>query len=391
MESYRSDLFFVAFVAALAPLLAALPSRLRTPVVVAELMLGILIGPHLLDLVSPEGLVDILSELGLTFLLFMVGLEIDLGIIKGRALALAVAGWCLSLSAAMVSMAIVGSIGLIHAPPMLAAVALSTTALGVVAPILRDERLLDTEFGKLVMASAAMGEFGPLVVISLLLIPTHNTVMHTFFIVAFIAVAVMAAFMAIQVRSSNLLDALAHTMQSSGQAPVRICIALQAFFILLAGQFGLNVVFGAFAAGMVVGLASRGAAGTQLRQKLDAIGYGFLIPIFFIVAGMRFDVSALWGGPLVPVQLLALLGLLILIRGMPVLLYKEALNRQEKLPFALYSATGLPLIVIITEIGISSGAMAPDRAAVLLTAGMISVLVFPILASSALRGKAGVS
>lgn len=380
METYRSELFVIALVAALAPLLAELPSRFRVPVIAAELLLGIFIGPHIFHLVSPDGLVGMLGELGLTFLLFMVGLEIDLGDIRGKPLALAVGGWCLSFAVAMVSMLIVHAIGLIKAPPILAAVALSTTALGVLAPILRDEGVLESDFGGLVMSAATMGEFGPLVVISLLLIPTHGTVIHTIFIVAFIIVAFLAAYMVIQVRSSKLIDVLAHTMQSSGQLPVRICIALQALLVVLAAKFGLNIVIGAFAAGMVVGLTSRGERGMVLRQKLDAIGYGFLIPIFFINAGMRFDVSALWASPLVPVQLIALLGLMVLIRGMPVLLYGRSLSRSDQLPFALYSATGLPLIVIIAEFGVSSGLMAEDRAAVLVSAGMISVLLFPILA-----------
>ncbi|WP_139558800.1 cation:proton antiporter [Methylotetracoccus oryzae] len=385
MENFRSELFFIALVAALAPLMAELPSRFRVPVVVVELVLGIIIGPHILNLASPDGLVGMLGELGLTFLLFMVGLEIDLGEIQGRPMARAIAGWVLSFAVALVSMFIVHSIGLIQAPPILAAVALSTTALGILAPILRDEGVMDSDFGKLILPAAAMGEFGPLVVISMVLIPTHGTIIHTLFIVAFVAVAFLAAYMAIRVRTSKLIDTLAHTMQSSGQLPVRICIVLQALLVVLAAQFGLNVVFGAFAAGMVVGLASRGERGALLRQKLDAIGFGFLIPTFFIVAGMRFDVSALWASPLVPVQLLSLLGLLVLVRGAPVLLYKGELADADRLPFALYSATGLPLIVIITEIGVSSGLMAPDRAAVLVCAGMISVLLFPILAGRARR------
>lgn len=143
---------------------------------------------------------------------------------------------------------------------------------------------------------------------------------------------------------------------------------------------------GAFAAGIVVGLAIKGKEGELLRHKLDAIGYGFLIPIFFIVAGMRFEVSALWSAPLAPIQVALLSCLLVLVRGVPVLLYKKELTPEEKLPFALYSATGLPLIVIISEIGVSSGLMPPDRAAILVSAGMISVLLFPILAVK-LRGK----
>lgn len=380
METFRSALFFVAFAAALAPLLAEIPSRFRLPVVVVEILLGILIGPHVFKLITPDGLVGMLGDLGLTFLLFMVGLEIDLGDLRGRPMALAIGGWFLSFAVAMICMFFVHAIGLIQAPPILAAVALSTTALGVVVPILRDEGVLNTDFGRQVVAAAAMGEFGPLVIISLLLIPAHSTVIHTFFIVVFLGIAFLAAYAAIWVRSSKLIDALAHTMQSSGQFPVRLCIVFQALLVVMATEFGLNVVIGAFAAGMVVGLASRGERGSLLRQKLDAVGYGFLIPVFFIVVGMRFDLGALWAGPLVPVQIISLLGLLILVRGAPVLLYKQELAPVDRAPFALYSATGLPLIVIITEIGVSSGLMAQDRAAVLVCAGMLSVVLFPILA-----------
>lgn len=383
METYRSELFFIALAAALAPLLAHIPSRFRLPVVVVELLLGIFIGPHIFNLVSADGLVGMLGELGLTFLLFMVGLEIDLGEIQGRPSVLAVGGWLLSFAVAMVCMFIIHAIGLIQAPPILAAAAVSTTALGVLAPILRDEGILESDFGKLVLSAAAMGEFGPLMVISLLVIPTHTAWLHTLFMLAFVGIAFSVAYMTLRVRSSRLIDALAHTMQSSGQLPVRICIVLQALLVALAAKFGLNVVMGAFAAGMVVGLASKGEGGILLRQKLDAIGYGFLIPIFFITAGMRFDVAALWASPLVPVQIIALLVLLVLVRGAPILLYGQVLPQTDKLPFALYSATGLPLIVIITEIGVSSGLMMPDRAAVLVSAGMISVLLFPILAQRA--------
>jgi Kef-type K+ transport system membrane component KefB len=385
MENFRSELFVIALVAVLAPILAELPARFRLPVVIVEILLGIVIGPHLLNLASPDGFTGMLGELGLTFLLFMVGLGINLGEIQGKPLALAAGGWLLSFFVALVAMLFMQAIGLIQTPPILAAVALSTTALGVLAPILRDEGELESGFGKQVVAAAAMGEFGPLMVISLLVLPTHGAGLHALFMLSFIAAAFLAAYAAIRVRSSKLIDVLADTMQSSGQLPVRICIVLQAALVALAAKFGLNVVMGAFAAGMVVGMVSKGEGGKLLQGKLDAIGYGFLIPAFFIVAGMRFDVSALWASPLVPVQLLALLILLVLVRGAPVLLYGQSLSQQERLPFALYSATGLPMIVIITELGVSSGLMPANRAAVLVSAGMISVLVFPLLAGRARR------
>jgi Kef-type K+ transport system membrane component KefB len=386
MESYPTELLLIAFVAMLAPLLAELPRNFRLPVVVLEVILGILIGPQVFHLASPDGMTGTLAELGLTFLLFMVGLEIDFDKIRGRPLSLAVGGWFLSLFVAMVCMFFFNVIGLIQTPPVLAAVALSTTALGVLAPILRDRGELNTAFGTYMVAAAAVGEFGPLVVISMLLIPTNSTFVHALFMVTFIIIALAAANIALNTRSSRLIDILTRTMQSSGQLPVRICILLQILFVALAAKFGLNIVMGAFAAGIVVGLAIKGEEGELLRHKLDAIGYGFLIPIFFIVAGMRFEVSALWSAPLAPIQVALLSGLLVLVRGVPVLLYKKELTPEEKLPFALYSATGLPLIVIISEIGVSSGLMPPDRAAILVSAGMISILLFPILAVK-LRGK----
>lgn len=387
MQSLHSELFFIALAAALAPLLTQIPKSFRMPVLVGEILLGMLIGPHISNLVSTGGLVELLGELGLTYLLFMVGLEINLDELHGKTLNLAVSGWLLSFIIAMLFMYMFQSIGLISAPPILAAVALSTTALGIVGPILRESGTLDSPFGKLLMPAAAMGEFGPLMVISFLLIPTHSSVWHTLLMLAFVCTTILLVDMENRLRSSPWMELISQTMKKSGQFPVRICIAVQTMLVALATVFGINIVIGAFAAGLVVNLSIRGEGGEVLRQKLDAIGYGFLIPIFFIVVGIRFDISALWASPLVPVQIICLLGLLLLIRGAPVLLYNKLLAPEEKIPFALYSATGLPLMVIISEIGVSSGLLPADRGAVLVCSGMISVLLFPILAHRFIEDK----
>jgi Kef-type K+ transport system membrane component KefB len=380
VENFRSELFLVALVAALAPLIAEIPRHFRVPVVILELVLGIVIGPHVLGVAVPDGLVGTMGELGLTFLLFMVGMEVEPGALRGKPLTLAAGGWLLSFAVALLSMYALQAIGLIQAPPMMEAVALSTTALGILAPVLRDEGILDTDFGKLVLSAATMAEFGPLIVISLLVLPTHSFGVHTLLMLGFVAIALLTAWMTTRMRSAKWLEVLSRTMQSSGQLPVRLCILLQALLVLLAAKFGLNVVMGAFAAGMVVGMASKGEGGVVLRQKLDAIGYGFLIPFFFIVVGMKFNVGALFASPLVPLQVVALLALMVLIRAVPVFLYKQDLAAQDRVPFALYSSTSLTLIVVITEIGVSSGLMGSDHAAVLVSVGMISVLAFPILA-----------
>lgn len=386
METYPSELLPIAFVAMLAPLLVELPRHFRLPVVVLEIFLGMIIGPQVLNLSFPGGMIATLGNLGLAFLLFMVGLEIDFERIRGRPLTLAAGGWFLSLFLAMIFMFLFNQIGLIDSPPLLAAVALSTTALGILTPILRDRKELDSTFGTYLIAAAAVGEFGPIMVISLLVIPSHGTVLHTFFILSFIAMALGAAFLALNARSMGWLEIIGRSMKSSGQLAVRVCILLQILLVAMAAKFGLNIVLGAFASGMVVRLAIQGKEGELLRHKLDAIGFGFLIPIFFIIAGMKFDFSALWSTPMAPVQVALLLGLLLLVRGAPILLYKKELTPEEKIPFAFYSATGLPMIVIISEIGVASGLMPSDRASILVSAGMISVLLFPILAAR-LRGK----
>lgn len=387
MDSNYSQLAVLALVALVAPLISGLPRQIRLPVVVVELLLGIGLGPHALNLLQPTGLVSELSELGLTFLLFMVGFESDPSLFKGPNFQKAVSGWVLSFLLGLGLMTLFSITGLITAPPLMAAVGLSTTALGVLAPILRDQGELDSAFGRLFLPVATLGEFGPLMVISVLLIPAHSTVIHTLFIVLFTGLAFLAAFGAYHPTIRDLGSRLFAVLPQSGEFQVRLCILIQAVFIALAAKFGLNVVIGAFAAGLIVSLATRDRNSDVLKEKLHGLGYGFLIPFFFIVAGTRIDLSVLASNPLTLFQILGLLVLLLVIRGVPVFLYQQDLSREEKIRFTLYSATGLPIMVIVTEIGVDSGLMRPERATALLCAGMLSVVVFPLLADLARAGR----
>jgi Kef-type K+ transport system membrane component KefB len=387
MENYPSELLLIVFVATLAPLLAEWSAKYRQPVVVLEVVLGILIGQHGFKLANLDGFISTLSELGLTFLLFMVGLEIDVDRIRGKPLSMAMMGWLLSFTLAIICMFFFSKIGFITTPPLLAAVALSTTALGILIPILRDREELATDFGKYMIAVAAIAEFCPLLIISFVVIPTHSTVLNILLMVVFTIAALFAAFIALTTKSFRLLEVMSQTMQSSGQLPVRICILVQVLFVTLAAKFGFNIVIGAFTAGLLVGLVTKGEGGELLRHKLDAIGYGFLIPVFFISVGMKFDLGALLSVSFAPLQVLLFLVLMFVIRAVPVFLYRKELSIEEQISFAFYSATaGLPLILIITQIGVSAGLMPESKAAILVGAGMISVLLFPALALK-LRAK----
>jgi Kef-type K+ transport system membrane component KefB len=266
---------------------------------------------------------------------------------------------------------------------------LTTTAVSTLLPILRAADELETRFGSFLLGAGVVGEFGPVVLISVVFTREHSTPAQTTLMLTFVLIAVLTAAIALKVRPPKFLALLSRTMHASSQLPVRICILVWAFLTVLAQRLGLDMVLGAFASGMVVGLATRGEKGEPLRRKLDAIGFGFLIPMFFVTSGIRFDLGALLESARTLARLPVFLLSFLIVRGFPVLLYRRDLAKAEFLPLVLCSATALPLVVAITEIGVETGRMSTDNAAALVGAGMLSVLVFPLIAM-ALRRKSAV-
>ena len=238
------------------------------------------------------------------------------------------------------------------------------------------------------LAAGTIGELAPILAISLVL--THDTSRwtQTGLMLGFIIIASIAVLVALRLHPPAAVALFARTMHTSSQLPIRICILLLVGLVTLADTFGLDLILGAFAAGLTVGLANRVGPETErtLYHKLDAIGFGFLIPIFFVTSGIGFDVASLVASPAAMARVLVFLLLFLVIRGVPALLYGRALGRGELLPLALYSATALPLVVAITELGVSTGRMRKDNAAALVGAAILSVLIFP-LAALALRAR----
>lgn len=378
-------LLVVATIAVLAPLVVELTPGRLLPVVVAEIVLGIVVGP-LLGIVDVTPLLDELATFGLGFLFFLAGLEIDLRRVAGRPLALAAAGWGLSVVLAFLIAWSLDVAGL-HVPVALLAAALCTTSLGAVLPILRDSGLLATQLGALVVAAGLCGELLPLAFSrSLSPAPPAGAVA-----VVAAAVLVVGAVIAVQRRRPpRLLALLDRTMHASSQLPVRLCLLFLVALASVSDTAGLDVIVGAFVAGIVIGVArtadERGT--TVLEHKLEAIGYGFLVPIFFVVTGLRFDLGGLATDRgallLVPVFLVAILA----VRGLPALLYRRELPPRQCVAFALLSATALPLVVAITTIAVDRGAMPSETAAAMVSAAMLSVLLFPVAARAVLAGSA---
>jgi Kef-type K+ transport system membrane component KefB len=369
-------------IAVLAPLLAEIPIGFRLPVVVLEMVLGIIVGPQVLGLARPDGLLGWFGgTLGLAALFFMAGMELDLERVRGRPILLAALGWVISIALGVCAAALLNILYFIHAPVMVA-VALSTTAMGTLLPILRDSGDLETQFGRFVLAVGAVGEFGPVVAVSLLFTSEYSEWLQIGFILALVAITFLLALAALRLRPPKVLELFSRTLHSSAQLPVRVSILLIAVLFVLSETFGLDAVLGAFAAGMIMGLATRGEGGKPLRQKIDAVGFGFLMPFFFVTSGMKFDLGGLLESTksllLVPLFLI----LFLIVRGVPVFLYRSDITKRDLLPFALYSATALPMVVAITDIGVRTGRMQTDIAAGLVGAAMLSVLLFPAIAGA---------
>jgi Kef-type K+ transport system membrane component KefB len=379
-------LLIVALAGAVSPVLAELTGGLGVPDVVIQLGFGIILGPEVLAVVHPDSFLTGLSDLGLTYLMFLAGYELDLDRIKGRPLALAGSGWALSVVLALAIAFVLVSAGL-ALDSVVIGLALTTTALGTLLPVLRDVGLDQGVFGARMMAIGTVGEFGPIVAVAVLL-DKRDPVETLLLLAAFLAIAVVSALVALRSHPPNVVAMMGRHLQSSAQLPIRISLLLIVALVDLAFRLGLDVLLGAFAAGVVIRLFAVGDDAEIVKSKLEAIGFGFLIPIFFIVSGMNFNLDDLLNQPSTLLRLPLFLAAFLVVRGTPaLLLYRRDLPKNQLLPLALFSATGLPLIVVITTIGVSEGRMLPQNAAALVGAGMLSVLLYPLAAKILLRAS----
>jgi Kef-type K+ transport system membrane component KefB len=377
----RQHPIFVVFVVAVAaPLLAQTRAISRVPTVVIEVLLGMAIGPHFLHLVDYDSFLSRMQSVGMVAVLFMAGMEIDFERIRGRSLSLAVRGWILSVALAAAVVAVLHAIPHVDAP-MMVVIALTTTGLGTLLPILRDGGQLEAPLGRALLAAGTLGEVGPIVAVSLALSDRYTSWQEFLYLVVFLGLVAFAAAVGVGARPPQVILLLKRTMHSSTQLPVRIALLVLAGLVLVANEFGFEAVFGAFAAGMIVGLATRGPDGEAFRVKIDAVCFGWFAPFFYVGTGIAFNLGALARDATTLALLPAFLLLFLLVRGLPVMLYRQDLVRQERLPFALSSSvTSLGLVVVITHVGLQSKHMNPDVAQALVGAALLSLLVYPTLA-----------
>ena len=371
------DLVAVMLVAALAPLVVAILPGPRIPQVVVFLLGGVLIGPHVLGFAETSS-IQLLANIGLGFLFLLAGYELDPRLLRQQPGRLAIGGWLMSAGIAVGVAAALTAAGYIkdYVPVGLA---LTTTALGTLLPILRDNGMLGGEFGRHVFAAGAVGELFPILIIAVFLGQRGS-------FVALASVALVGALALVLTvvpwlaRSAAVQRMVTEGQESTGQVTLRWSMVLLFALLAVASRFGLDVVLGAVLAGMVLRGWTRhlNMDTDSLEHKFDAVGYGLFIPIFFISSGMSFDLKSISQDPL---RLLVFFVLLIVVRGLPSLLvYRRVMAPVQRVEMTFITATSLPLLIALAAIGEQDGVMLPSTAASMIGAGVLSVLVFPLIA-----------
>jgi Kef-type K+ transport system membrane component KefB len=358
---------------------------LVVPVVVIELLLGIVLGPYVLGL-KVDQFIQFFSDLGLGLLFFFAGYEIDMQRIMGLPLRLGLIGWLLSLALAYTIGGVLAASGIVLSL-LYTGSALSTTAIGTLIPILSDAGEMRTRFGTYLLAAGAVGEFGPILLLTLIL-STQSTAHNAVILVAFVALAVGVAIFAVR-SSERTLPLFEQTIEASSQLVVRWILVLVFALALLAFELGLDLLLGGFAAGVITRQVLKTRELPAFDSKLTAVAFGVFVPFFFVVSGMGLDIHALFASVSGVLKMLLFFVLFLVVRGTPALvLYRKVLDARARLALALMCSTQLPLVLAITALATSSGHMRASTAAALVGAAVLSTLVFPVLGLR-LRGDLG--
>src|SRR6185312_2500292 len=343
-----TNLLIVSVVAFTAPFLLGLFPGIRLPSVVLEIVAGIVVGPSVLGLVVDDQAVAIVALIGLTFVLFLAGLEIDFSRLRGPVLRLTLLGFGLSFGVAVAVSLGLSAAGLVHTP-LLVAIILCATSLGVLVPVLKDAGEIASTLGQLIIAAASIADFGAIILLTIFFSGEGGTgstllLLGSLFALAAVVFGVVRG----AERSARIRADLVRLQDTTAQIRVRAALVLIVGFAAIAQELGLEAILGAF---ISLVDSDRVMTHPDFRRKLEAIGFGFFIPVFFVTSGVRFDLDALTASvsnlAMVPVFLAAL----VAARGLPALLYRRRLGTRRSVIAGLMQATSLPFIVAATAIG----------------------------------------
>lgn len=377
------SLAIIALIAFLCPLVAQNIPGKPIPETVFLLAAGMVCGPYVLEVVTIDNAVGLLSDLGLALLFLLAGYEIDPKVITGGEGRRGLVTWVATFATACAVVIVWPKFSFLAPDGIAVAIALTTTAIGTLMPILAERGLLGTRLGNEVLAYGTWGELAPVIAMALLL-STRTGWVTVAVLAAFLALAVLAAVIPRHARAAGgwVFRFVERNAESGSQMIVRAVLLLLIGLTALSAAFDLDIVLGAFAAGFILRyVVPEGSK--AMEGKLESIAYGFLVPLFFIASGAKVDPSALLADP----GLLALfIGLLLVVRMGPVLIglstgrESRSMSLRERLSVAFYCTTALPLIVAVTSVAVAAGAMDAQTASVLVAAGGITVLIMPLFA-----------
>lgn len=386
-----NSVLIIAAIAVLVPVVLGLLPRLPVPGAVLEVVAGIIVGPSVLGWVRVDAPVQVLSDLGLGMLLFLAGLEIDVERLRGPLSRLAGMAFAVSAVLGLLCAYLFRLAGLATQPLLLAIVLMSTSA-GLLLPFLKDAGEDGTEFGQLVMTAAALAEIVPILLLSLFFSAASKTTDDQLVSLAiFLAMLTLIGLALARVRGLPGLDRLLnHLADTSAQLRVRAALTLALGCGVLAYRFGFASILGAFAAGLLVRLIeiSGRAPHPQFQIKLEGIGFGFLIPIFFIATGVAYQLKDLLTNPVAIAEVPLFLAALLLVRGLPALLYRRTTGTRRAEAAGLLQATTLTFVIVATQIGLATGKITTTAVASLLAAGLVSAALFPAAAQWLLARRA---
>ncbi len=361
------------------------------PVVVGEIIAGVIIGRSGLGLVQGEGpILEMMSNMGLAFLMFLAGMEIDFNkLLPARRpagtpsdnglLRLTLLVYLLTLALAVPGGFLLSRLG-VESNPWLLAFILSATSLGVVLPTLKQRELTHTEVGQSIFFSALLADFITVVLLTVFIITLNRGVnleifsVGLLFLAFFLVYRIGSRFFSIPgVRS--LIRELSNV---TVQIKVRGAIAALMAFVVLAGVLGVELILGAFLAGMIISLL-KAPGDMELVEKLEAFGFGFFIPVFFILVGVNLNLRALASSPSSLLLLPAMLLVALIVKTLPMLLFRRILSWRETLAGAMLLNTHLSLEIAVAVIGVRLGLLSEAANVTVILFASLTVLVMPVL------------
>jgi Kef-type K+ transport system membrane component KefB len=386
------NLLIVVALAFAAPLLLGFFPAVKLPSVVLEILAGIVIGPSVLGIVHVDEAISVISVLGLAFLLFLAGLEIVFQRLRGQVLRVTMIAFVVSFGIALLVALVLKATGLIETP-LLIAIILCATSLGVLIPVLKDAGEISSTFGQLIVAAGTIADFGAVILLSIFF-SGEGGVGSTLLLIGSLVVLAVAVFIAVKgaERSSLLRQDLVRLQDTTAQIRVRGAVVLLVGFAAIADSLGLESILGAFIAGAVLSLLDKDKQMThpEFRRKLEAVGFGIFIPVFFVTSGVSYDLDALTSSASNVLMVPVFLAALVAARGLPALLYRRLLDTKHIAIAGLMQATSLPFIVAAVAIGEDLNLVTAAEGAALIGAGLLSVLLFPVIGLGLLkRGDGG--